>query len=91
VLRTNLFDSDAVTSVDDVVFVVVTEDRAVLRRDMNRDLLLKGGEDMVNNQQAQFAEIVRSPPLFATFHLGGNVAEAAEEVRLFLRSQFPAP
>lgn len=51
----------------DLVFREITEERIVMREDMNRDVFVVSS--MLQNVEKQFEKLVSTPPLFATFHV----------------------
>lgn len=75
----------------DLVFREVTEDRIMLRDDMNRDIFVVG--DMLPNAEKQFDKLVNNRPLFATFHITGSTDKAQQAANIalktFLELQFP--
>jgi hypothetical protein len=73
-----------------LVFLEVTEERVVLREDMNRDVFLVSS--MLDNTQKQFEKLKSSPPLFATFHinpLDSDPVTCNNELITFLSTLFP--
>jgi hypothetical protein len=88
-----LDDSDTVRSVKDFIFLKLTEDRITLRHDLNRDVLVLGdaepSERFVHNRKIQYKELTgQHAPLFATFHISGNISEANISIQTYLTTQF---
>lgn len=74
----------------DLVFRELTEERMVLREDMNRDVFVVG--QMLSNVQKQFDKLVSVPPLFATFHIHPQDTDAVtanQTLTQFLSTHFP--
>jgi hypothetical protein len=74
----------------DLVFREVTEERVVLRGDMNRDIFIISS--MPDNTQDQFSKLVEIRPLFITFHVSPKDTDPDTSNNLiadFLSNQFP--
>lgn len=73
-----------------LVFREMTEERVVLREDLNRDVFVVGGA--LANVQKQLDKLVSAPPVFATFHIHPDdpqAVEANQAIASFLGQQFP--
>jgi hypothetical protein len=73
----------------DLVFREVTEERVVLKSDMNRDIFIVSS--IPDNTQDQFANLIKSKPLFITFHVSPNDPDpdtANNAIADFLSKQF---
>jgi len=75
----------------DLVFREVTEERVVLRGDMNRDVLVVS--NMPDNTEDQFTKLTQYRPLFVTFHVSPEDTDPDTCNNLisdFLSKQFPS-
>lgn len=72
------------------VLLELSQDRAVLRNDFNRDIFVYTSDPIyVTNYNMQFSEITSNPPLFATFHVtGSDLNSGYDAVATFLNQQF---
>jgi hypothetical protein len=74
----------------DLVFREVTEERIILRNDINRDIFVVS--TMPENAQKQFEILQSSRPLFATFHISSadpNPDTSNNILNEFLSKEFP--
>ncbi len=74
----------------DLVFREVTEERIVLRSDMNRDVFVIS--TMLANANKQFDNLETLPPLFATFHVptaNNDLKVANDRLLEYLENAFP--
>ena len=65
-----------------LVFKEITEERVVLREEMNRDVFVVNA--MLSNAKSQFDKLLSSPPLFATFHISSQPKESNELLNVFV-------
>lgn len=90
-LVTDLNRLRASTSWQELVFREVTEERVVLNRGMNRDLMLMGSN--TPNITLQLRALQNDPPVFATFHINPqqpvtDLAQANQTLSQFLGQTF---
>ncbi len=78
------------TSVTDFVFFTISQQRAVTRNEVNRDIFVNESSPyFTTNTNSQYTELNNNPPLFATFHDSGtNQVVADQNLLLFLNTQF---
>lgn len=88
-------DAPAVSTVKDFISLEITEERATLRHDINRDILLRGvsGVDYSDNYTMQFTTLDDNPPYFATFHISGATSsteriQAVTALKTYLTTKF---
>lgn len=67
VIPKDIMEIPAIT-VEDVLFNLITQDRMVLRNDINLDVLLRPEAKWDDNRDEQFASIATIKPFFTTFH-----------------------
>jgi hypothetical protein len=76
------------SSSNDFLYRTLTEERIVLRNDLNRDVFIDS--EMTGNVDKQFEKIVNYTPLFVTFHISNDVQVANNKLNVFLEQHFPA-
>lgn len=75
-----------VKTLQTLLFREVTEQRLVLREDLNRDVFVNGG--MLDNAAKQFKKVEDDEPLFVTFHMSGDKVAANNSFNTFLKNNF---
>jgi hypothetical protein len=72
--------------VADIIFREITEYGAVLRSDMNLDVIINS--EMETNSNKQLTNLTKHEPLFATFHISGDSEKAKDTMLTYLKSRF---
>jgi hypothetical protein len=78
------------SSVTDFVLFTISQERAVTRNEVNRDIFVNESTDyFAINTATQYTELNNNPPIFATFHDSGtNQTTADQNLLKFLNTQF---
>jgi len=76
-------------TLQDALYDLLTEDRAVVRGDLCRDVLVNS-EKLSGNAKTQLQNITKFPPIFASIHVSGpRAADANALVLKTLKAMFP--
>lgn len=89
VLATFVVDVASIKETDtykQFIFKISTEKSVVLRNDMSRDILINS--EMPTNAEVQFKLLLSKKPLFATFHVSGNIEKANQKLINLLKTEF---